>query len=159
MTRNFRPEDSRESIVVECELAAPPAKVWRALTEPALLSRWLLPNDIRPELGERFRFRPEPANGNAAAPGGAIECEVLACEPPRLLRYSWRGSEDERDAYGRPLDSEVTFLLAETAGGGTRLRVIHSGFPRPLLMGRPRHGDEAVLTANCNRRTALRPAA
>jgi len=28
-----------------------PDKVWRALTEQGLLSAWLLPNDMRPEVG------------------------------------------------------------------------------------------------------------
>jgi uncharacterized protein YndB with AHSA1/START domain len=106
-------------VVAECELPDPPEKVWKALTTPELLSRWLLPNDIQPEVGNRFRLQPEA--------GGAIQCEVLAAEHCRLLRYSWRGPADELDARGEPLDSVVTFELTRTPAGGTRLRVVHEG--------------------------------
>src|SRR5690349_15967711 len=49
-----------DSILFECELDAPPEKVWRALTEPALLARWLLPvQDPQPESGGRLAFAGE----------------------------------------------------------------------------------------------------
>jgi uncharacterized protein YndB with AHSA1/START domain len=81
-----------ESVVVECDLAEPPEKVWRALTTPAVLAEWLMPNEIRPEVGARFSLRTAPANdesaGNAQPTGkparhehglehaAGIECEV-----------------------------------------------------------------------------------
>ncbi|CDX19679.1 Activator of Hsp90 ATPase 1 family protein [Mesorhizobium sp. ORS 3324] len=122
----------------ECELAAPPEKVWRALTEPELLAAWMMPNDIKPETGKRFAF---------AGPDAAIECEVLDAEPGKLLRYSWR-ERPRADAADRPpafdspgfdspsFDSIVTFTLARTVSGGTHLRVVHDGFvqaARPVV--------------------------
>lgn len=121
------PEKATDSIITECDLAEPPEKVWRALTVPDLLAAWLMPNDIRPEVGGRFTFKTRPESSD-----GAIECEVLAVEPHRLLRYSWRGGNAERDASGRTLDTVVTFVLTETVTGGTHLRVVHSGFPLSL---------------------------
>lgn len=170
MNDNDRPDESEgpgeftDSIVTECDLAEPPEKVWRALTIPDLLAAWLMPNDIRPEVGGRFTFRGKPESGD-----GTIECEVLAVEPNRLLRYSWRGGAAERDAGGRTLDTVVTFVLTETVTGGTHLRVVHSGFPLSLrqpvaqrartvssirphdLRSRPRR---TVLFANSMRRAA-----
>lgn len=107
-------------IVVDCDLDHPPEKVWRALTEPELLAAWLLPNDIQAEEGRRFTLRGAPGSDKP------VDCEVLAAEPPRLLRYRWRG-RDGNDG-GRPLDTVVTFTLDGTAAGGTRLRIVHSGF-------------------------------
>lgn len=96
----------------------PRARVWRALTEPALIRRWLMnPEGFAPVAGTRFVLRAEGAH-----PGwrGFVECEVLAVEPGRLLRYSWIGDPDQP-----PLT--VTFRL-EDAGAGTRLVLDHEGF-------------------------------
>jgi len=124
MTHEADPNDSIDSIVVECDLAEPPTQVWKALTDPELLSAWLMPNDIRPHIGARFTFQADADVG-----GGIIECEVLAAEPPSLLRYSWRSDDSDRDSRDRTLDSVVTFVLTETADGGTHLRFVHDGFP------------------------------
>lgn len=123
MTATERPP-ADASLNFECELADPPEKVWRALTEPELLAAWMMmPNDITPEVGSRFAF------DRSEAP---IECEILEAEPGRLLRYSWRerrgGGRDER--LDNPLDSIVTFTLARTVSGGTHLRIVHDGFAR-----------------------------
>jgi uncharacterized protein YndB with AHSA1/START domain len=101
-----------DSIVVECDLDEAPEKVWRALTVPELVAQWLTSSDVD-----------EPLKPNAD-----VECEVLESQPNRLLRYSWRGGENDRDAHGHTLDTVVTFTLTETVSGGTHLRVVHSGF-------------------------------
>ncbi|QIA23403.1 SRPBCC domain-containing protein [Mesorhizobium sp. AA22] len=120
MTAKQHSDMAADSIEFECELPDPPEKVWRALTVPDLLAAWMMPNDIKPEIGSRFAF---------AKAGAPIECEILNAEPERLLRYSWR----ERPASGNaadPLDSIVTFTLGRTASGGTHLRIVHDGFAR-----------------------------
>jgi uncharacterized protein YndB with AHSA1/START domain len=133
--------DTANAVITECELPDAPEKVWRALTVPELLAAWLMPNDMptregRPEVGDRFRFEPHPGHGRKSAAGrvadGPIECEVLAAEANRLLRYRWRSGEGERDPAGHSLDSIVTFELTETTTGGTYLRVVHSDFPLSL---------------------------
>lgn len=120
MTAKQHSDMAADSIEFECELPDPPEKVWRALTVPDLLAAWMMPNDIKPEIGSRFAF---------AKAGAPIECEILNAEPERLLRYSWR----ERPAPGNavdPLDSIVTFTLGRTVSGGTHLRIVHDGFAR-----------------------------
>jgi uncharacterized protein YndB with AHSA1/START domain len=109
-------DDHEDEVRFETELGAPPEKVWRALTVPEFVARWLMPNDIRAEEGHAFRLTAE---------GGAVECEIVEAKPPHVLGYSWR----ER---GGP-DSLVRFHLAGTEAGGTRLTVVHSGLARPAL--------------------------
>jgi uncharacterized protein YndB with AHSA1/START domain len=109
------PEDAT-AIQVDQFLAHPPARVWRALTDPALLARWLMPNDFQPVVGHRFTFRTDPRP--EVGFDGVAHCQVLAVEPERLLRISWRGG---------PLDTTVTWRLAPE-GRGTRLFVEHDGF-------------------------------
>ena len=47
-------EDLR-AIHVDEYLAHPPARVWRALTDPDLLATWLMRNDFRRVVGHRLR--------------------------------------------------------------------------------------------------------
>lgn len=95
----------------------PPAKVWRALTEPALIALWAMPAEgFVPVVGTRFKFIAKPNPGWR----GFVECEVLEAREPSRLSYSWLGNENAT----RTL---VTYTL-EPHAGGTRLIVEHSGF-------------------------------
>ncbi len=116
--------EETKTIVVEYEIKRPPAAVWRALTEPSLLARWLMDNDIRPEVGHRFTFRAPPVPGW----DGVVHCEVLEADAPRRLRYTWRGGSDDVQGYGTRIDTTVTWTLTPTDGGGTLLRLEHAGF-------------------------------
>ena len=107
-------EEQTRSVVIEKIFAHAPEKLWRALTEPALLTEWLLRNDFLPEIGREFQFRSEPVGGW----DGVIDCKVLALDPLQRLAYSWR-------AFGH--ESTVEFTLTP-ADGGTHLRMEHSGF-------------------------------
>ncbi|MET0386164.1 MAG: SRPBCC domain-containing protein, partial [Polyangiales bacterium] len=52
-----------ESLSFEFELRHAPAKVWRALTEPELLAKWLLPIvgfDLEPGAAFTFKAPPQP---------------------------------------------------------------------------------------------------
>src|SRR3546814_20323994 len=47
------------TVIVEREFAPPPAKVWRALTQPHLVADWLIAGDVESTPGQRFRFGAE----------------------------------------------------------------------------------------------------
>ena len=49
---------------------------------------------------------------------------------PALCVYSWKGGHEGNVGYGSRLDTVVTFTLAKV-DGGTRLRLVHSGFVLP----------------------------
>lgn len=91
-----------------------PERVWRALTDPKALARWLMDNDFEPRVGHRFQFKSDPASGF----DGIVDCEVLAVESPRFLSYTWIGG---------PIDTVISFTL-EPVAQGTRLEVKQSGF-------------------------------
>ena len=97
------------SVVVEREIAYPPEKIWRALTQPHLIEEWLMKNDFKPVVDHRFNLR---------ADWGAVDCQVMAVEPNKTLSYTWA-------AYG--LESVVTWTLTPTSTG-THLRMEQSGF-------------------------------
>ena len=109
------PREQTGAISFEFDLAHPPEKVWRALTDPTLLSQWLLPAiGFELEPGSSFRFETQPQPGW----DGVVNCLMLEVEPLRLLRYKWSVPF---------LDTEVTFTLTPT-DAGTRLSLIQSGF-------------------------------
>ncbi|WEZ84809.1 SRPBCC domain-containing protein [Rhizobium sp. 32-5/1] len=104
------------TIVVEREIAHPPEKLWRALTQPHLIAEWLMKNDFKAVVGHRFHLRGEW--------GGVLNCEVLVMEPQKMLSYTWNFKHDD-PAFD--LNSIVTFTLTPTATG-THLRMEQSGF-------------------------------
>jgi len=117
-------ETGTRSIVVDFDLPQPPARVWRALTDPKLIEQWLMPNDFQPSVGHRFQFHTHPVAGW----DGTVEAEVLALESERRLVYSWRGGSDDVQGYGHRLATTVTWTLTLSAAGGTHVRMEHAGF-------------------------------
>jgi uncharacterized protein YndB with AHSA1/START domain len=102
------------SLVIEKELPHPVGKVWRALTQGALIKEWLMDNDFQPAVGHKFKFRSTPMpNWN-----GIIDSEVLVVEPHKTLSYSWNSMG---------LESVVVWTLVATSGG-TLVRMEQSGF-------------------------------
>ncbi|HEY6786112.1 MAG TPA: SRPBCC domain-containing protein [Trebonia sp.] len=100
----------------------PQAKVWRAVTDPALIPLWTVTGaGARTEgfattVGTKFQFIAKPRPGWS----GVVDCEVREADAPSLLRYSWA------DAAGGEV-TEVTCRL-ESRAAGTRLTFEHSGF-------------------------------
>ena len=103
------------SLVIERELPHPPERIWRALTQDALIREWMMENDFKPVVGHQFQFRSTPVPGW----NGIIDSEVLVLEPNRTLSYSW-GSMG--------LKNTVTWTLTATRTG-TMLRMEQAGFP------------------------------
>jgi uncharacterized protein YndB with AHSA1/START domain len=104
-----------DSVAFEFDLPHPPEKVWRALTDPALLAEWLLPAiDFRLEQGAAFTFKTEPVGGW----DGIVQCRIADVETHRKLTYHW-GVGD--------MATLVSFTLTPTASG-TRLSLVQSGF-------------------------------
>ena len=104
------------AVVVERDLPFPAEKVWRALTQPHLIEEWLMKNDFKPVVGQRFNLRGEW--------GGVIDCEVLVIEPSKTLAYTWNFVHADA-AFN--LQSVVTMTLTPTSTG-TRLRMEQAGF-------------------------------
>jgi uncharacterized protein YndB with AHSA1/START domain len=102
----------------------PPTKVWRAVTDPALIPLWTATgaggraDGFTPIAGTKFQFIAKPKPGWS----GVVDCEVLEVDEPSLLRYSW---VDGGDA-----DGDVTGVIyrLQPHAGGTRFIYEHTGF-------------------------------
>ncbi|TBW38652.1 SRPBCC domain-containing protein [Siculibacillus lacustris] len=121
------PIPETHDIVVDEVFAHTPAAIWKALTSGALMARWMMaPSGFEPVVGCRFTFQTTPAG----AWDGVIRCEILEIRPCERFVYRWCGGHEDNVGYGSKLDTVVTWTLAEVAGG-TRLRLVHSGFVLP----------------------------
>ena len=94
-----------DALVFECALDAPPEKVWRALTVPEYLERWL-------------------------KPAQQLDLAVVTAEENRSLTYRWR--EAGQGAIAGMEDSIVTFELTPTGDGGTWFRLTHAPLAVPV---------------------------
>jgi uncharacterized protein YndB with AHSA1/START domain len=94
-------DGKQPQLVFTRELAHPPEKVWRALTQPEHLQAWF-PDNVEGnfEPGGKLRFFSDALDFE-------FDGEVLAFEPPRLLEIRW-GTD------------RLRFEL-DAAGVGTRL--------------------------------------
>lgn len=92
-------KDDADTLVFETALDAPPEKVWRALSIPEYLERWLQP----------------PADA---------EISVVASDENRSLTYRWR--EPGEGAAAEPEESLVTFEISPHEDGGTWFRLTHA---------------------------------
>lgn len=108
----------------EAVLAAPPERVFTALTDGALTRRYWFDRRIEStwRVGEPVRFY-DGASDRMTDVG-----EVLAYEPPRRVSYTFKylegGGIDSAGGFTR-----VTFDL-EPVDGGTRVRLVHDRLSR-----------------------------
>ena len=73
-------------ILLERRIQHAPAVVWRMLTQPAALPQWLAPGTVEARVGGR-------ATLDFGESGATIDSTVRACEPERLLVYSWSSGD------------------------------------------------------------------
>lgn len=93
-----------------------PEVVWEYLTNPELLSQWLMENDFKPIIGHKFQFLTKPKIRLGF--DGIINGEVMELIPLQKLSYTWNSGS---------LNSRVTWTLIAQEGG-TELKLVHSGF-------------------------------
>jgi uncharacterized protein YndB with AHSA1/START domain len=118
---------STDRIEKEIVLRAPRARVWRALTDAAEFGKWFgveMKDSFAP--GGRARGRiTEPGYENLT-----LDVVVERMEPERLFSFRWHPcAVDPGTDYTHEPTTLVVFELEEVPGG-TRLRVVESGFDR-----------------------------
>lgn len=131
------------TILATVEIAAPPARVFEALTRPEEITRWWgsaetyrttgWESDLR--VGGTWRSRGQSADGSTFTVGG----EFLEVAPPHTLAFTWRPDWDAGNV------TTVRYRL-DPIEGGTRLTLRHDGFAgRPETCRDHTSGWELVL--------------
>jgi len=119
-----------DAIVSEINIAAPPERVFRALTDAGELKRWFN-NPECPVKSWHMDARPGGKYGYATDKGSIVvnsvdqfQChgEILEYAPPRLLVYTWIANWHD----DKTCNTVVRWDLTPTAAG-THVKVTHSG--------------------------------
>jgi len=128
---NITPD--HDAIVSEVDIAAPPERVFQALTDPRQLLRWWSDDACRAELwefdarpGGRWRFK--TAHSGKAINGVTdfeASGEILEYDPPRLLTYTWFANWNDDPAQRTLVRWDLT-----PSAVGTRVKVTHSGLAK-----------------------------
>jgi uncharacterized protein YndB with AHSA1/START domain len=110
-------------ILASVEVAAPPERVFRAMTSQEIIDWWVRPGvfDTREWTGEVHVGVGWSVSGIGGGQPYTLEGEFLEVDPPGKLVHPWRPA----GALGVP--TKVTYLL-EALDGGTRLTLRHYGF-------------------------------
>jgi uncharacterized protein YndB with AHSA1/START domain len=109
----------------EIVIAAPLDVVWRAVTEPAQVSRWFADEvDLvaKPGYNGRLTF-----TEHARKQPVSVHITVQSVEPERSWSYRWMHPEDAEPRDG---NSTVVVFTLTPEGDGTRLRVVETGMER-----------------------------
>ncbi|MFI6450348.1 SRPBCC domain-containing protein [Streptosporangium amethystogenes] len=115
MTEQPPAKIGKDGIGFDWALERDPGAVWAALSTEEVVSRWLdCKAAVDPVPGGKVRFD--------WGDEGMTEGVVTDVEPGRILEYSWDETAEEA--------SRVRWEV-EAAGGGSRLRLTHSGLNRP----------------------------
>lgn len=95
----------------EITIDAPVDAVWRALSLPGELERWLAPK-VEVEFREGGAF--EASWGDL---GDTKGCRIVALEPEKRLRFQWRGKREFDDLFAPPHGpTEIELRLVDRDG-------------------------------------------
>lgn len=112
----------QRDITLKWAFPHPPQKVWECLTNPELISLWLMKNDFKPVVGHRFNFHTKPIPKMGF--DGIVYCEVIDIVPLKKLVYTWKGGPGPGVI---KLDTVLSWTLKAT-DNGTEVLLEHTGF-------------------------------
>ena len=118
---------ANERVVYVTLIEASRERVWEALTSAEFTRLYWHNTHVQSSwvVGETVQFFVYPPGKDEAEV--ACDGEVLECDPPSRLAYSWSFPRNP-ELCDEP-KSRVTFTLAELPGGVTRLTLVHDQFP------------------------------
>jgi uncharacterized protein YndB with AHSA1/START domain len=109
---------TRVSKVFRVYIRATPEQIWEALTKSEFTTKYFHGTSVESTYQVGAPIRSYRANGGPARDG-----EVLECDPPRRLVFTWRSLYDPELAAEPP--SRVTYEVEEDEPGVCQVTVIH----------------------------------
>ena len=123
-------KSDQDAVISEIDIAAPAERIFKALTDAGELKRWFTSPEcpvkfwqMEARVGGRYAYETE--KGSIVVNGvSEFEChgEIVECDPPRLLVYTWIANWHDDTARRTVVRWELT-----PTSGGTHVKVTHSG--------------------------------
>jgi len=136
--------EEKTSLEIKRFINAPPARVYKAWTDPAELQRWFGPEDVRTikidadvRIGGKYRWDLQKQDGEEWSCLG----EYRELVPGKKIVFTWKWDDDENWAEH---NSVVTVELSDR-DGGTEVRLVHEKLPSEESRDRHNQGWNSVL--------------
>jgi len=136
--------EEKTSLEIKRFINAPPARVYKAWTDPAELQRWFGPEDVRTikidadvRVGGKYRWDLQKQDGEEWSCLG----EYRELVPGKKIVFTWKWDDDENWAEH---NSVVTVELSDR-DGGTEVRLVHEKLPSEESRDRHNEGWNSVL--------------
>lgn len=140
-----------DAVVSEVEIAAPPERVFQALTDPKQVMQWWTSDvceiesfEMEARAGGRWCYDTKQSTLNVNGVS-KFHCqgEVLEFDPPRRLAYSWIANWHDDKTRRTVVRWELT-----PVPGGTRVKVTHSGLAQEAAARKDYSGGWPGVLAN-----------
>jgi uncharacterized protein YndB with AHSA1/START domain len=122
-TVSITPDD--DNVVAEIQIAAPPERVFQAITDPRQMLQWWGQKEMyrttKFETDVRVNGKWMSAGVNVTGENFQVSGEYLEVDPPHLLVYTWRAT------WTGALKTTVRWELVPH-NHGTLVKIRHSGF-------------------------------
>jgi uncharacterized protein YndB with AHSA1/START domain len=119
----------KDAVISEIEIAAPPERIFRALTDHEQAGQWgtnaayeLVIWEMDARLGGKWRSFSRQRSGADAGREFDHTGEILEIDPPRVLAYSWFANWHEDPSHRTVVRWELTPTRT-----GTHVKVTHNG--------------------------------
>jgi uncharacterized protein YndB with AHSA1/START domain len=119
-----------DAVVSEIQIAAPPQRVFDALTDPKQVMTWWTTEECRiegftldPRRGGKWTYDTASTHMNLNGVSKFhCEGEIIEYDPPRLLAYTWIANWHEEKSRRTVVRYDLT-----PEAGGTHIKVTHNG--------------------------------
>jgi uncharacterized protein YndB with AHSA1/START domain len=112
--------DRIERVII---LKAPRERVWRAISQPAEITKWFGEAEGDFRQGSEVVFFWDERRHH-------IPGKVVAVQPPSYFAYLWDMSPGDKDAWSDDLDASLVEFRLEPVPEGTELTLVESGFSK-----------------------------
>jgi uncharacterized protein YndB with AHSA1/START domain len=132
------------TVRLERLLPGPIERIWAYLTEPEKRAKWLAGGPMQLHVGGtvELQFRHADLSAEKTPPekfrkmerGHTLRCRILACDPPRLLSYTWGADSGDVTFELTPQGRQVLLVVTHRRLDRGRMASVAAGWHAHLAI-------------------------